>query len=177
MKAQAAASQAPPKPSAYAPAIPQPWSAHSKQGVSIPEPSGLYSTHSAEPMLPGLGSLGLSRTCSTEPMMHHPSSPVGSLTSTRSIGTVLPVRPGRLHSAAGASRDFCGASLGSSGLYQTHSAEPMLPGRIASDLARMYSSGEVCTCSTPPTCGTHWLITEQSAARGQPAPVTSTPPA
>ena len=145
-QAEAAASEAPPKPSAYAPAIPQPWSAHPGQGVGIPEPSGLYPTHSTDPMLPGLGSPGLSRACSTEPMLHHLGGRVGSLTSACSMDMKLPVRPGRGRAAVGT-----GQEPGSSGLYQTHSAEPMLPGRTSSDMSRMYSAGELCPCSTPRT--------------------------
>ena len=159
LKAQAgaAASETPSKPSAYAPAIPQPWSTHTGQGVGIPEPSGLYPTHSTEPMLPGLGSPGLSRACSTEPMLHH----LSGLTSAHSMDTKLPVRPGWARAAAGAGQEPGSASLGAPGLYQTHSAEPMLPMRTSSDMSRMYSAGELCPCSTP-RIGTPWLIRQKS---------------
>ena len=157
VRAQAAASQeTPPKPSAYAPAIPQPWSAHPERSTSIPEPSGLYPTQSAEPMLPGLGSPGLSRACSTEPMLHHLSGPVSSLAPARSMEAglpVLPVRPGRprrARAAAGVGREPGSGPLGAPGLYQAHSAEPMLATRTNSDMSRMNSAGQLSSCSTPP---------------------------
>ena len=161
-QAEAAASEAPQKPSAYAPAIPQPWSAHPGQGVGISEPLGLYPTHSTDPMLPGMGSPGLSRACSTEPMLHHLGGPVSSLTFARSMDMKLPVRPGRARAAAGAGREPGSASLGAPGLYQTHSAEPMLPGRTGSDMSRMYSAGELCPCSTP-CIGSPWLTHQETA--------------
>ena len=173
---EAAASEAPPKPSAYAPAIPQPWSAHTGQGIGIPEPSGLYPTHSTDPMLPGLGSPGLSRACSTDPMLPHLGGPVSSLTSARSMDMKLLVRPGRARAATGVGRELGSASLGAPGLYQTHSAEPMLPGRTSSDMSRMYSAGELCLCST--TCiGISQLIQQETALQTLPDAVACTQPA